>query len=139
MNSASSRAGVQAWSVSTLTEWTPRRHGPLGTNIVLFFLSSAFFTDRHRSVVQYTADSLCTHVRIETGFESRHVNSEISRNACRHICHLVLTQKVSDVDGVLVHCMTINANCTNMKERIWIIRVAVEIELLLLYADIDMP
>ena len=65
-------------------------------------------TDRHRSVVQYTVDSPCTHIWIETGHESGHLISEFSEITSSqhflwsHGCHTY--QRSRGLRGWQVRC-----------------------------------
>ena len=83
VNSASSRAGVSVLNIRYVD-----------TDLCALTLFSFFFlllfTDRHRSVVQHTVDSQRTRIWIETGLESRQLNSEFGRNKRRRAFILYL-------------------------------------------------
>ena len=67
-----------------LTECTLRRHWRLHSNIVLFLSFFRMFTGRHGSAVQYEIVFPRTHIWIETGRESGHLNCEFGWNKCSH-------------------------------------------------------
>ena len=75
-----------------LTECTLRRHWRLHSNIVLFLSFFSLFTGRHASAVLYAIVFSRTHIWIETGLESGHLNSEFGWNIDRthtrttHLC-----------------------------------------------------
>ena len=67
-------------------------------------------TDRHRSVVQYAADSPCTHIWIEAGLESGHLISEFSETSAVILSSCMGSlQQISSImetlDGHTIHNM----------------------------------
>ena len=77
-----SSRGCEYPHVSTVYIFSQRRHSHLYTNIVLFFPSSACSQSDADQFYSIQKNSPRTHIWIEMGFESGHLNSEFGGIYC---------------------------------------------------------